>query len=133
MVFNQEQRTEHPQILDYTGDLSDPLVRKMVERLARAVSDPQVRREMDAEAEVDRAITRLLDEEKQQYQVALQAKDAALQAKDAALQEKDAVLQAKDAVLQAKDAVLQAKEEALQEKDRVIANLKKQLEERDNN
>ncbi len=107
MVFNQEQRTDNPHTLNYTGDLSDPLVKKMVERLARAISDPQVRRELDAEEEVDRTIKRLLDEEKREYQAALQEKEAALQA-----------------VLQ---AVLQEKERALREKDRVIAELMKQL------
>lgn len=82
MIFNQEHRTEHPQILDYSGDLSDPLVKKMVERLARAVSDPQVRREMDAEEEVDRAINRLLDEKEREYQAALQEKVAVIEEKD---------------------------------------------------
>ena len=110
MVFNQEQRTEHPQILNYTGDLSDPLVKKMVERLARAISDPQVRRELDAEEEVDSTIHRLLDEEKLKYQAELQEKDAALQV-----------------ALQEKETVIQEKEMALQEKDRLIAELMKQL------
>ncbi len=108
MVFNQEHRTDNPHTLNFTGDLSDPLVKKMVDRLARAISDPQVRREMDAEAEVDRTITRLLDEEKLKYQLALQEKDAALQETVTALQEKDAVLQ---------------------EKERLIADLMKRLEE----
>ncbi len=82
MVFNQEHRTENPQILNYVGDLSDPLVKRMVERLARAALDPQVRREMDAEQEVDRTINRLLNEKDQEYQVMLQEKDQALQEKD---------------------------------------------------
>ena len=110
MVFNQEHRTEHPQILNYTGDLSDPLVKKMVERLARAISDPKVRRELDAEEEVDSTIHRLLDEEKLKYQAELQEKDAALQV-----------------ALQEKETVIQEKEMALQEKDRLIAELMKQL------
>ena len=108
MVFNQEHRTDNPHTLNFTGDLSDPLVKKMVDRLARAISDPQVRREMDTEAEVDRTITRLLDEERLKYQLALQEKEAALQETVTALQEKDAVLQ---------------------EKDRLIADLMKRLEE----
>jgi len=120
MVFNQEHRTDNPHVLNFTGDLSDPLVKKMVDRLARAISDPQVRREMDAEDEVDGAITRLLHEKELEYQAALQEKDAALQEKDAALQEKDAALQEKDAALQEKDA-------ALQERARRIAELEKQL------
>ncbi len=88
MVFNQEHQTDNPHVLNFTGDLSDPLVKKMVDRLARAISDPQVRREMDAEDEVDGAITRLLHEKELEYQAALQEKDAALQEKDAALQER---------------------------------------------
>lgn len=92
MVFNQENRTENPQILNYTGDLSDSLVQRMVERLARAVVDPQVRREMDAEQEVDRTIKRLLDEERQKSQAVLQEKELALQEKELALQEKDRMI-----------------------------------------
>lgn len=107
MVFNQEHRTDNPHTLNFTGDLSDPLVKRMVERLARAISDPQVRREIDAEEEVDRTITRLLHEEKLKYQAELQE----------ALQEKELALQ----------AALREKELALQEKDRLIAELMKQL------
>jgi hypothetical protein len=75
MVFNQEYRTDDPRVLNFTGDVSDPLVKKMVDRLARAISDPQVRRELDAEEEVDRTITRLLHEKELEYQAALQEKD----------------------------------------------------------
>ncbi|NOT59645.1 MAG: hypothetical protein HOP19_05400 [Acidobacteria bacterium] len=111
MVFNQEHRTENPQTLNYTGDMSDPLVKRMVERLARAARDPQVRREMDAEQEVDRAINRLLDEKEREYQAALQEQELALQEKELVLQEKQAMLQAQE---------------------QLITELKKQLEERDN-
>jgi hypothetical protein len=93
MVFNQEHRTDNPHVLDFTGDLSDPLVKKMVERLARAVSDPDVRRAMDAEAEMDRTIRRILDEEKLQHQMELQA---ALQEKDRIIAELQKQLAAKD-------------------------------------
>lgn len=92
MVFNQEHRTDNPQVLDFTGDLSDPLVKKMVERLARAISDPQVRREMDAEAEVDRTITRLLHEKDAEHLAELQEKEAALLEKDALLQEQERLI-----------------------------------------
>ncbi len=124
-VFNQEYRTDDPHVLNFTGDVSDPLVKKMVDRLARAISDPQVRREMDAEDEVDRTITRLLNEKELEYQATLQEKDAALQEKDAALQEKEAALQEKDAALQEKDAVIQ-------EQERRIAELMKRLEDGNN-
>lgn len=113
MVFNQEHQTDNPQVLDFTGDLSDPLVKKMVARLARAIRDPQVRREMDAEDEVDRTITRLLHEKDLEYQAALQEKEAALQEKEATLQEKEAALQEKDVVIR--------------EQERRIAELMKQL------
>lgn len=92
MVFNQEYRTDDAHVLNFTGDVSDPLVKKMVDRLTRAISDPQVRREMDAEDEVDRTITRLLHEQELEYQAALQEKEVALQEKEAALQEKESVI-----------------------------------------
>jgi hypothetical protein len=127
MVFNQEHRTENPQLLNYTGDLSDPLVKRMVDRLARAAVDPQVRREMDAEQEVDRTINRLLKEKDQNYQAVLQEKDAALQVKDAALHEKDVALHEKDVALHEKDVALQEKDEALKAHQQQIAALLKQV------
>jgi hypothetical protein len=69
---------ENPQFLTYPGELSDPKVKRMVERLARSAVDPKVRREIDAELEIDRTINRLLDEREREHQAALQAKDAAI-------------------------------------------------------
>ena len=109
MVFNQEYRTDDPHVLNFTGDVSDPLVKKMVDRLARAISDPQVRRELDAEEEVDRTITRLLEEKEAKHQAELQAKEAKHQAE---LQAKEAALQAKEAKHQAELQENKAKHQA---------------------
>jgi hypothetical protein len=65
-------------------------VKRIVERLTRAITDPRVRREMDAEDEVDQTITRLLNEKDVEHQVTLRA---ALQEKDATIQKKDAALE----------------------------------------
>ncbi len=111
LIANPIYEAASKYLLEGEGDLSDPQVKKMVERLARAAIDPRVRREMDAVEEVDRTINRLLNEERQKYQAALQEKETALQEKETALQEIETMIQAKE---------------------QLIADLKKQLEEKEN-
>lgn len=110
-VFNQERRTEDEHLLSYTGEPSNPLVKKVVERLMRAVADEEMRRRMDVEDEVDNTIARLLRE-----------KDAANQA---LLREKDA---ANQALLREKDSELENVKEDLARKETLIADLRKQLD-----
>jgi len=124
LVFNQEHRTEDPHQLSYAGEVGDPLVKRMVERLKRAIGDDDLRRNMDAEDEVDRTIARLLREQAAKLQAEAQEKEARHQAE---LQEKEARHQAE---LQEKDVALQEKDAALQEQARRIAELEKQLDDK---
>jgi len=46
--------------VDFQGDIHDPLVRKMVERLGRAIASDEYRDKMDVEDEIDRIFEREL-------------------------------------------------------------------------
>lgn len=44
--------------LDFQGDTNDPLVKKMVDRLGRAIASEEIREKMDVEDELDRIFER---------------------------------------------------------------------------
>lgn len=57
-VFNPAFSTANSQQLDFAGDVGDPLVQKMVERLGRAIASDEIRNQMDLEDEIDRVFQR---------------------------------------------------------------------------
>ncbi len=59
-VFSLEYLTEDPHQLDFRGDINDPLVRKMIERLGRAIATEEIRDKMDVEDEIYRIFEREL-------------------------------------------------------------------------
>ena len=77
-VFSPEFLTDDPHLLDFYGDINDPLVKRMVDRLGRAIASEDVRNIMDVEDDIDRAFDR--------YAAIIEAKDKALEAKDKALE-----------------------------------------------
>jgi hypothetical protein len=57
-IFSSEFKTEDKHLLDFKGDLNDPLVQKIVVRLGRAIASEEIRNIMDIEDEIDRAFER---------------------------------------------------------------------------
>ncbi|MDX2246462.1 MAG: hypothetical protein SF052_06790 [Bacteroidia bacterium] len=57
-VFSPEYKTEDPHQLNYTGEVQDTLVRKMVDRLGRAIANEEIREKMDVEDEIERIFER---------------------------------------------------------------------------
>jgi DNA gyrase/topoisomerase IV subunit B len=92
-VFNQKKYiTEDKRILDFTGDTSDPLVARMVNRLEQALLDEEMLRVMRAEEEVENAFYKKVmeiqklqekfEEERQAKEEERQAKEEERQAKE---------------------------------------------------
>ena len=52
------QTTTDKHQLDFQGDTNDPLVKKMIERLGRAIASEEIREKMDVEDELDRVFER---------------------------------------------------------------------------
>jgi len=59
-VFSPEYLTDDEHQLDFKGDVSEPLVRKMVDRLGRAIASEEMRNRMDLEDEIDGIFERAL-------------------------------------------------------------------------
>lgn len=114
-VFSPEFKTKDKHQLEFLGDLNEPLVQKMVERLGRAIASEEIRDKMDVEDEIDRIFEREL-------------KKVAIE-KDKIIEAKDLELEAKDQELEAKDQELEAKEQELEVEKQKAAQLLKELEE----
>jgi hypothetical protein len=106
-IFNPKFKTKDKHKLDFTGDVEEPIVEKMLSRLQRAISDEEIRHIMDVEDEIERALDR-------------ETKKIAA--------EKDQIIAEKDEVIAEKDEVIAEKDEVIAEKDEVIAKLMRQLE-----
>ena len=57
-VFSPAFQTKDPHQLDFKGDVNEPLVKKMVDRLGRAIASEEIRDKMDVEDEIDRIFER---------------------------------------------------------------------------
>lgn len=57
-IFSPEFRTEDRHKLDFKGDANDLLVKKIVDRLGRAIASDEIREKMDVEDEIDRIFER---------------------------------------------------------------------------
>jgi hypothetical protein len=120
-VFNQKKYiTDDKRILDYTGDTSDPLVARMVNRLEQALLDEEMLRVMRAEEEVENAFyKKAIEIQKLQEKL-----EEERQAKENALKLSREERQAKEEERQAKEEERQAKERFALE----IDTLKQQIE-----
>ena len=98
-VFSQQKyKTTDSHVLEYTGDMSDPRVARIIKYLNRAMSSDEIRRAMDAEDEVEGMVAEL--EEEIEYE--RQAKEQERQAKEQALLEIEILRKQIDALLKGK-------------------------------
>jgi hypothetical protein len=74
-VFNQKYAQDDRHQLDYLGVSTNPITRKIVDRLNRAIADGSLRKKMDLEDEVERSFTKgyselvdLLDESRKELE-----------------------------------------------------------------
>ena len=112
MVFSQAYQTEDRHQLNFLGEQDDPLVRRMVDRLQRAISDTAMRQQMDVEDEMERIYNR----EIRSLQIKVLEQDMALDEKEKELVEKDRKLVEKDRKLEEKEKTIEALLKKLQEK-----------------
>ena len=126
-VFSAEYKTDDEHQLDFVGDLEEPLVKKMVTRLGRAIASDEIRNIMDVEDELDRIIGK---KDKQIAEIDLRLelaeKNVVLAEMNAALAKKEAEVEKQKADMATKNAQI-AKQEVETEKLKT-ANLLKELE-----
>jgi|GEM_PF-3220404 hypothetical protein len=90
--------------VDFQGDTSDPLIKKMVERLGRAIASEEIRDKMDVEDELDRIFEREMSK------------------KEEIIAEKEEIIAEKDKLLS------EEKKRAEEEKKRAEEEIQKNLE-----
>ncbi len=102
-VFNPEFGSEDDKHqLNFTGDLNEPLVQKMVSRLERAMASEEVRNKMDVEDDIDRIFARELGK-------------------------KDKIIAAKDEELEVEKQRAEAEKQRAKQLFKELEELKKQL------
>ncbi len=90
--------------LDFQGDTDDPLVRRMAERLGRAIASEEIRDKMDVEDELERAFDREMSK------------------KDEIIAEQEEIIAEKQEIIAEKDMLL------IEEKKRAAEEIQKNLE-----
>jgi hypothetical protein len=103
------QSTTDKHQLDFQGDTNDPLVKKMVDRLGRAIASEEIRDLMDVEDELDRIF------------------DREMKKKDEIIAEKEEVIAEKEEIIAEKDKLLIEEFQKNLELQRQIDELKKQI------
>ncbi|MDZ4682288.1 MAG: hypothetical protein SGI94_17740 [Saprospiraceae bacterium] len=97
--------------VDFQGDTNDPLVKKMVERLGRAIASEEIRDKMDVEDELDQVFEREMSK------------------KDEIIAEKEEIIAEKEEIIAEKEEIIAEKEEIIAEKDKLLIEEKKRAEE----
>ena len=87
-IFSQKYKTTDIHILNYQGKTDDPLIKRIINRLTRAIADESLRRQMNVEDEIE--------SELQELSQKLEEKDKKLEEKDKKLEEKDKKLEEKE-------------------------------------
>jgi hypothetical protein len=96
--------------IDFQGNTNDPLVKKMLERLGRAIADEEIRHKMDVEDEVNEAF------------------ELAMNKKDEIIAEKEEIIAEKEEIIAEKEEIIAEKEEIIAEKERLLLEEMKRAE-----
>ncbi len=113
-IFNPKFRTKDTHKVDFTDEVNEPIVQKMVNRLQKAIVDDEMRHQMDVEDEFERLLAR-------------EAQRVATE-KDEIIAEKLQVIAEKVQVITEQAQALSEKDQALSEKDQAISEQAQALE-----
>ncbi len=116
------QTTNDQHQLDFQGNTDDPLIKKMLDRLGRAIADEEIRENMDIEDELDRVFDR-------EMKKLAAEKDEIIAEKDEVIAEKDEVIAEKDGIIIEKDQLLMEEKKRAEEEIKKNLELQKQIEE----
>jgi hypothetical protein len=116
-IFSPKFQTKDKHQLNFPGDSADPLVRKMAERLGRAIASEEIRDTMDVEDEIDRIFAR----ETGKLEAVIAEKEGVIAEKEELIAEKEGVIAEKEGVIAEKEGIIAEKEELIAEKEGLIA------------
>ena len=131
-VFSPAFATEDKHQLDFTGDLDDPLVKKMVARLGRAIASEEMRDKMDMEDEIDRIFERALGKKdeiiaKKDIEIEAEKKKVEIERKETEIEKKKTEIEKKKTETEKKKVEIEKKKTEVEKKK--VENLLKELEE----
>lgn len=115
-VFSPEYQTNDRHQLDFTGDVEDKLVKKMVTRLGRAITDENIRNVMDAEDEIERTFAREIGK-----------KDKIIAEKDKIIAENEKIIAENEKELETERQKAETEKQKNEELIRQIQELQKKL------
>jgi hypothetical protein len=104
------QTTTDKHQLDFRGDTDDPLVKKMVDRLGRAIASEEIREKMDVEDELDRIFEREMKK------------------KEEIIAEKEGIIAEKEGIIAEKDQQLMEEKKRAEEEVQKNLELQRQIE-----
>ena len=108
-VFSQEYLTDDFHKLDYNTTSNNPLVQKMLRRLAKAASNVDILRLMNAEDSFDRIMNREMQE------------------KNDIIEEQDKKLEEQDKKIEEQDKKIEEQHKSIEDLKRMLEDMKKQL------
>ena len=112
------QSTNDKHQVDFQGDTNDPLVKKMVDRLGRAIASEEIRDKMDVEDELDRIFGREMSK-----------KDEIIAEKEEIIAEKEEIIAEKDKLLVEEKKHAEELKKRAEEEIQKNLDLQKQIEE----
>ena len=113
---------------------NEPMITKIIDTLYHRGADPEKRKELDDEREMERVLTHYMGEEGEENlrkldesleTVRIQKKE--IEEKDRSLEEKDRAMEEKDKSLEEKNKALEEKDKSMSEMEKIIERLKEQL------
>lgn len=135
LIFSQDYKTEDNHKLDFQGDLNDPLLQKMVDKLNRAIASEELRQQMDVEDEIERVFNREMRKMETEKNKQIEERDKIIEeerkAKEDAQQLAEEERKAKEEERKAKEEAQQLAEQerkAKEEVQRQMEELRRRLE-----
>ena len=132
-VFNQNYRTDDEHILNYQGNVKDPLMIRIINRLTRAIADDDLRRQMDVEDEIETELQSLDNKIEDIKQELVKSKEELSESKQIIEKKEQIIEKSKKELSQSKQIIKKNKEELeknkeeLDAKDKEIEELRKLL------
>jgi molecular chaperone DnaK (HSP70) len=127
-VFNQKYilSRDDKRILNIPNELTDDeIIKQILDRLAKAAMNEDVRKQIEAEEEIENAIERTLRERDR----IIEAKDKEIENKDKEIENKDKEIENKGKEIENKDKEIENKDKEIENKDKEIEQLRRLLEE----
>ena len=121
-VFSQEYVTDDLHKLDYKTS-ENPLVQKMLRRLAKAASDAEILRLMDAEDSFDRIMNR----EMQEKNDTIEAQQKTIEEQGEKIEEQGEKIEEQDKKIEQQDKKIEQQDKAIEDLKRAFEDMKKQL------